>query len=85
MSSAEDRYRDEFEVESFSTDENKSSSITLKPSISFLSVPFSLVILCLVLLICNVTLYTQNQQLKLAANDDGFSKSIPFRLITNQI
>lgn len=75
MSSTEDQYRDDFEVESLSTDETKPSPRTAKPLISFLSVPFSLVILCLALLICNVTLYKQNQQLKLAAKDDGFSKS----------
>jgi Mycotoxin biosynthesis protein UstYa len=69
MASTDDRYRDDFEVESLSTDENK-------PSVSFFSVLISLITFCLVLLICNVTLYTQNQRLKLATNDGGFSKSL---------
>jgi hypothetical protein len=75
MPSTEDRYRDDFEIESRSTDENKPSPINSKPSVSFLSILISLILLCLALLLCNVTLYTQNQRLKLAANDDGFSKS----------
>ena len=81
MASNENRYQDDLEVDSLHGDENKFPSRAPKLSISIFSVPFSLLVLCLALLICNVMLYTQNQQLKLAANDSGFSKSsysIPF-------
>ncbi|KAH8703314.1 hypothetical protein BGW36DRAFT_369138 [Talaromyces proteolyticus] len=72
MDSTEGRYRDNFDVISEPRSEKQPSSTT-STSISFLSIPISLVLVSLALLVCNVTLYTQNQRLRLAAKDDGFT------------